>query len=86
MSDIPAPELAIATRNLSKQFDRLLAVDNVDLEVADGEVYGLIGPNGAGKTTLMRMLAAIETPPPATFTCKENDSTPIAPTLASNAT
>ncbi|NMG60560.1 ABC transporter ATP-binding protein, partial [Geitlerinema sp. P-1104] len=62
MSDIPAPELAIATRNLSKQFDRHLAVDNVDLEVADGEVYGLIGPNGAGKTTLIRMLAAIEDP------------------------
>lgn len=49
MSDIPAPELAIATRNLSKQFDRLLAVDNVDLEVADGEVHGLIVPTVPGK-------------------------------------
>ncbi|MCC5900091.1 MAG: ABC transporter ATP-binding protein [Phormidium sp. BM_Day4_Bin.17] len=62
MLDIPAPELAIATENLSKQFDRHLAVDNVDLRIGYGEVYGLIGPNGAGKTTLIRMLAAIEGP------------------------
>lgn len=53
---------AIETRGLSKRFDRKLAVDNVDLQVATGEVYGLIGPNGAGKTTLIRMLATVEKP------------------------
>lgn len=55
-------ELAIAASNLTKQFERHIAVNKLELEVKIGEVYGLIGPNGAGKTTLMRMLAAVEEP------------------------
>jgi ABC-2 type transport system ATP-binding protein len=55
-------ELAIRTCGLTKQFDRHVAVNNIDLELLEGEVYGLIGPNGAGKTTLIRMLAAAEEP------------------------
>ncbi|MEC4892749.1 MAG: ABC transporter ATP-binding protein [Oscillatoria sp. PMC 1051.18] len=55
-------ELAIDTRGLTKQFDRYIAVRDLDLQVDSGEVYGLIGPNGAGKTTLIRMLAAAEEP------------------------
>lgn len=51
---------AIATQGLTKQFERQRAVNNVDLEVEAGTVYGLIGPNGAGKTTLIRMLAMAE--------------------------
>lgn len=47
----------IATDQLTKQFDDYVAVDQVNLEVRPGEVYGLIGPNGAGKTTLIRLLA-----------------------------
>lgn len=57
-----AKELAIETRGLTKQFDRHVAVHDMDLQVARGEVYGLIGPNGAGKTTLLRMLATAEEP------------------------
>lgn len=57
-----AKELAISTRGLTKQFDRHIAVNDVDLQVESGEVYGLIGPNGAGKTSLIRMLAAAEEP------------------------
>jgi ABC-2 type transport system ATP-binding protein len=55
-------ELAISTRGLTKQFERHVAVNDVDLEIEVGEVYGLIGPNGAGKTTLIKMLAAAEEP------------------------
>lgn len=55
-------ELAISTRGLTRQFDRHVAVNDVDLDIEVGEVYGLIGPNGAGKTTLIRMLAAAEEP------------------------
>lgn len=55
-------ELAIRTCGLTKRFDRHIAVNDVDLQIQVGEVYGLIGPNGAGKTTLMRMLAAAEEP------------------------
>lgn len=57
-----AKELAISTRGLTKQFDRHIAVHDVDLQVETGAVYGLIGPNGAGKTTLIRMLATAEEP------------------------
>lgn len=55
-------ELAIRTCGLTKQFDRHIAVNDVDLQIQSGEVYGLIGPNGAGKTTLIRMLAAASEP------------------------
>ncbi|WP_204104674.1 MULTISPECIES: ABC transporter ATP-binding protein [Spirulina sp. CCY15215] len=55
-------ETAIATHGLTKQFDRRIAVNAIDLQITEGEVYGLIGANGAGKTTLIRMLAAIEEP------------------------
>ncbi|MEA5515271.1 ABC transporter ATP-binding protein [Nodularia sp. UHCC 0506] len=55
-------ELAIQTCGLTKQFERHVAVNDVDLEIQVGEVYGLIGPNGAGKTSLIRMLAAAEEP------------------------
>ncbi|NEQ39460.1 MAG: ABC transporter ATP-binding protein [Okeania sp. SIO3I5] len=55
-------ELAIETRGLTKQFDRHIAVNDLYLQVATGEVYGLIGPNGAGKTTLLRMLSTAEEP------------------------
>jgi len=51
-------ELAVRTCGLTKQFDRHISVNDVDLHIQSGEVYGLIGPNGAGKTTLIRMLAA----------------------------
>ena len=57
-----AKQLAIETRGLTKQFDRHIAVNDIDLQIAAGEVCGLIGPNGAGKTTLLRMLAAAEEP------------------------
>lgn len=55
-------ELAITTVELTKQFDRHVAVNEIEMQVKSGEVYGLIGPNGAGKTTLIRMLAAAEEP------------------------
>jgi ABC-2 type transport system ATP-binding protein len=56
------PSSALTTRGLTKQFDRHIAVNDVDLTIKSGEVYGLIGPNGAGKTTLIRMLATAEQP------------------------
>ncbi|MEO0835581.1 MAG: ABC transporter ATP-binding protein [Cyanobacteria bacterium J06642_3] len=56
------PELAIATYGLTKRFEGHIAVNDVDLQVNAGEVYGLIGPNGAGKTTLIQMLATAEEP------------------------
>ncbi|MFI5889580.1 ABC transporter ATP-binding protein [Actinoplanes sp. NPDC051513] len=49
----------ITTRDLTKRFGRTVAVDGVDLEVREGDRYGLLGPNGSGKTTLVRMLLGL---------------------------
>lgn len=49
----------IRTQNLSKQFNTTLAVDNLTLDVSEGEVFGFLGPNGAGKTTTVRMLTSL---------------------------
>jgi ABC-2 type transport system ATP-binding protein len=53
---------AIKTINLTRKFDALLAVDNLNLEVNSGEIFGLVGPDGAGKTTTMRLLTGILEP------------------------
>jgi len=47
----------LETRNLSKHFGGLTAVEDLDLAIGDGELVGLIGPNGAGKTTVLNMLS-----------------------------
>lgn len=53
---------AIETRNLTKKFGNLVAVNRVNLEINEGELFGLLGPNGAGKTTLIHMLSTILPP------------------------
>jgi ABC-2 type transport system ATP-binding protein len=52
----------IKTQNLTKNFDGILAVDDLTFSVEPGEVLGFLGPNGAGKSTTMRMLAGFITP------------------------
>lgn len=52
----------IKTKNLTKKFKDLLAVDSVSFEVEGGECFGLLGPNGAGKTSLIRMITAVSPP------------------------
>lgn len=52
----------IETVGLTKQFDTLTAVDNLTLQVDEGEILALLGPNGAGKTTTVRMLSSILKP------------------------
>ena len=53
---------AIVTRNLTKKFKDLVAVNHVNIDVKKGEIFGLLGPNGAGKTTLIRMLCTLLAP------------------------
>ena len=52
----------IETHNLTKEFKNLTAVDDLNLTVRRGEIFGLLGPDGAGKTTTIRMLCAIMDP------------------------
>jgi ABC-2 type transport system ATP-binding protein len=49
----------IHTENITKQFGGVLAVEDLSLDVAEGEVFGFLGPNGAGKTTTVRMLTSL---------------------------
>jgi len=53
---------AIQTSKLTREFDGLVAVNGVDLEIKKGELFSLLGPNGAGKTTTIRMLCCLLKP------------------------
>lgn len=53
------PELAIEARGLTRRFGAFIAVDNVDLGIRRGEIFGFLGPNGCGKTTTMKMLTGL---------------------------
>jgi ABC-2 type transport system ATP-binding protein len=53
---------AIATTGLSMRFNGFVAVDNVDLRIEKGELFGLLGPNGAGKSTIIKMLTTMLRP------------------------
>ena len=55
-------ELAVEAQNLVKRFGDFVAVDNVNLAVKRGEIFGFLGSNGAGKTTTIRMLCGLLTP------------------------
>ncbi len=53
---------AIKTVNLTRKFGALTAVDNLNIEIEEGEIFGLVGPDGAGKSTTMRLLTGILDP------------------------
>lgn len=55
-------EIILKTENLTKKYDDLIAVNRLNLEISEGEVFGLLGPNGAGKTTTILMLLGLTEP------------------------
>lgn len=52
----------IETRDLTKKYGDLFAIQSIDLNLQKGDLFGFIGPNGAGKTTTMRIIATLLTP------------------------
>ncbi|HEY4362118.1 MAG TPA: ABC transporter ATP-binding protein [Bryobacteraceae bacterium] len=52
----------IQASNLTRKFGELTAVDHLNLEIAEGEIFGLVGPDGAGKTTTLRLLCGLMDP------------------------
>lgn len=63
---------------LQKHFGGLLAVDDVGLELADGELHAVIGPNGAGKTTLIHLLSGALRPDAGAIVLEGHDITGLA--------
>jgi len=66
--DSDAP-LVIDVHGLTKSFGAKRVVDNVDMQVAKGEIYGFLGPNGSGKTTTIRLICGLLTPDSGSGTC-----------------
>ena len=62
MTNVQRPKPIIEIRGVSKHFGPVLAVDETDLDIHEGEFFALLGPSGCGKTTLLRMLAGFEIP------------------------
>lgn len=55
-------ESVILLKNVSRHFGEVKAVDNIDLEIEDGEFFSMLGPSGSGKTTCLRMIAGFDRP------------------------
>lgn len=74
-SDTPA----IILDRVTKRFDSVVAVDDLSLEIKEGEFFSLLGPSGCGKTTTLRMLGGFETPDEGTVYLRGEDVTLVRP-------
>src|SRR3954464_10660089 len=77
MVDGGAP--AVSVRGLSKHYDQVRAVDDLDLDIEDGEFFSMLGPSGSGKTTVLRLIAGFETPTAGTIRLAGDDVTTRPP-------
>ena len=67
----------LSTRTVSKRFGEVLAVDDVSLEIRDGEFFTIVGPSGSGKSTLLRILAGLELPDSGRVHLRQTDITDV---------
>ena len=75
----------VELRDVTKRFGETIAVDNLTLQIRDGEFFSLIGPSGCGKTTTLRMVAGFEQPSEGTiclpgFACSQFTRLKVAST------
>jgi putative spermidine/putrescine transport system ATP-binding protein len=66
---------AISLRGVSKHFGQVRAVDELDLDIVDGEFFSMLGPSGSGKTTVLRLIAGFEEPTAGTILLGHDDVT-----------
>lgn len=69
-----APSIAISARGLTRKFGSLVAVNNMDLDIPSGKIYGFLGPNGSGKSTTIRLLCGLLLPTAGTATVLGKDT------------
>lgn len=62
MKELPQNNIAVSVQNLEKRFGTFTAVNKINFQVSQGEIFGFLGPNGAGKSTTIRMLCGIISP------------------------
>ena len=68
-------DYVLQTNNLTKQYRDFKAVDNLQMQIKKGAIYGLVGRNGAGKTTLIRLLCGLQNPTNGTYTLYGRENT-----------
>ena len=64
----------VEVKNLYKKYGDFVALDNLNFDIDDGEVFGFVGPNGAGKTTTMRIMAGLIQPDSGSITIAGTDA------------
>ena len=69
----------VSLKNVSKSFDDVHAVVDLNLDVFAGEFFSMLGPSGSGKTTVLRLIAGFETVSAGKITISNNDVTDLAP-------
>ncbi|MFO0145809.1 MAG: sulfate/molybdate ABC transporter ATP-binding protein [Betaproteobacteria bacterium] len=70
--------MSIQIRNLSKRFGQFTALNDVSLDIDNGELVALLGPSGCGKTTLLRIIAGLESPDAGNVIVQGEDATQLA--------
>ena len=70
---------ALSLKGVVKRFGDVVAVDGIDLEIADGEFFSMLGPSGSGKTSTLRMIAGFEVPTEGTIRLHGQDVTGVPP-------
>src|SRR3954453_7917016 len=71
--------VAVSTRELTKHFGEVHAVDDLDLDISDGEFFSMLGPSGSGKTTVLRLVAGFEPPTAGRILLGDEDVTDLPP-------
>ncbi|WP_435152615.1 ABC transporter ATP-binding protein [Haladaptatus sp. DFWS20] len=72
-------DVLIDLRGVSKEYDEVTAVDEIDFSIRRGEFFSLVGPSGCGKTTTLRMISGFETPTTGTVSLNGTDMTGVPP-------
>ena len=79
MTQPPEPVPDVRLRSLTKRYGDVVAVDEIDLDIAPGEFFTMLGPSGSGKTTTLRMIAGFEVPTDGTIELAGDDVSRLPP-------